>query len=82
MVWKIVSDTAIPGKGRLHVQRLCQTVANVANATPMCPMSCLGIVEVQEDHQVEESDFAVTDIYSNINMSVCNDIVVLQFTEG
>ena len=57
-------------------------MANVANATPMCPMSCLGIVEVQEDHQVEESDFAVTDIYSNINMSVCNDIVILQFTEG
>ena len=40
-------------------------------------MSCLGIVEVQEDHQVEELDFAVTDIYSNINMSVCNDSITI-----
>lgn len=56
-------------------------MANVANATKMCLMSCLGIVEVQEDHQVEELDFAVTDICSNINFCL-RVMIVLQFAEG
>ena len=44
-------------------------MANVANVTPMCLMSFLGIVEVEADHL--ELDLAVTEIYLNINNYVC-----------
>ena len=69
MASRIVSNTAIPAKVGSMLQRLCQTVANVANVTPMCLMSFLGIVEVEADHL--ELDLAVTEIYLNINTYVC-----------